>query len=336
MMIDGPVDVSGSTIKIDNSGRLDNLYKVARKAKESRNHNQAYKYYEQLHIEDPDNWEPALYSAFYSAMYTVINDKPGSSVRTYGNKVSLSINYRSGISPCISIINNSLGNVFNLTEDIRDYEEFMKAVNTVSVEVDSICLYLKDIIEDEYERMRKEIIQCSYANNESDGAGIIIGSLEKSSYNKKNKWVRDSYLESVSNIQTIAQTKMLSFVEAVSKRRFEQYWVAKQDEKAVLEAERQMLVNQIACLNNDILLLPGYENMVQAHSEVDRLKQEKAHLGLFKKKKKAAKDAEIDAAIATFTVAYSYIGPSISTIQTQICESQKRVSDIEHELTRPR
>ena len=38
MMTDGPVDVSGSTVKIDNTNKLANLYEVARRAKNDENY----------------------------------------------------------------------------------------------------------------------------------------------------------------------------------------------------------------------------------------------------------------------------------------------------------
>ena len=45
MMIEGTVDVSGSTVKVDNSGELENLYQIARRSKTDNNSENAQKYY---------------------------------------------------------------------------------------------------------------------------------------------------------------------------------------------------------------------------------------------------------------------------------------------------
>ena len=67
MMIEGTVDVSGSTVKIDSSSELDNLYELARRAKDSNNYKNAAKYYDQILIKDPSSWEANLYSTCYGS-----------------------------------------------------------------------------------------------------------------------------------------------------------------------------------------------------------------------------------------------------------------------------
>ena len=44
MMVEGTVDVSGSTVKIDTSDELENLYQIARRAKNEKNAENAAKY----------------------------------------------------------------------------------------------------------------------------------------------------------------------------------------------------------------------------------------------------------------------------------------------------
>lgn len=76
MMIQGRVDVTGSTVKIDTSEKLDKLLKIARRAKDSENSENAAKYYELALLEDPSCWEASFYSVYFSAMnYTVGNIK---------------------------------------------------------------------------------------------------------------------------------------------------------------------------------------------------------------------------------------------------------------------
>ena len=73
MMADGPVEVQG-TVKIDSSKELDNLYSLARRAKDSDNHENAAKYYDMILLKDPDSWEANFYTVFFKAMVCKIGD----------------------------------------------------------------------------------------------------------------------------------------------------------------------------------------------------------------------------------------------------------------------
>lgn len=59
-------EVSG-TVKVDNSDKLESLYKLARRAKDTNNATDAIKYYEMILIEDPNSWEAILYSKSFKA-----------------------------------------------------------------------------------------------------------------------------------------------------------------------------------------------------------------------------------------------------------------------------
>lgn len=67
MMVDGTVEVKG-TVKIDTSSELQNLYQIARRAKDSDNTAQAEKYYDQILVKDPDSWEAYFYAVYFKAM----------------------------------------------------------------------------------------------------------------------------------------------------------------------------------------------------------------------------------------------------------------------------
>ena len=68
MMIEGVVDVSGSTVKIDTSNELENLYQVARRAKNENNAANAAKYYDMILAKDPTSWEASFYTVYFQAM----------------------------------------------------------------------------------------------------------------------------------------------------------------------------------------------------------------------------------------------------------------------------
>ena len=68
MMVEGTVDVSGSTIKVDTSVELANLYQIARRAKDDNNSENAEKYYDMILVKDPTSWEAAFYAVYFKAM----------------------------------------------------------------------------------------------------------------------------------------------------------------------------------------------------------------------------------------------------------------------------
>lgn len=59
-MIDGPVDVSGSVIKIDNSGSIDNYLKMAERAYESNNNKETENYCNRIIEIEPNNYKALL------------------------------------------------------------------------------------------------------------------------------------------------------------------------------------------------------------------------------------------------------------------------------------
>ena len=68
MMIEGTVDVTGSTVKIDTSRELANLYQIARRARDDNNGENAARYYDMVLIKDPTSWEASFYVVYFRAM----------------------------------------------------------------------------------------------------------------------------------------------------------------------------------------------------------------------------------------------------------------------------
>lgn len=60
MMIEGTVDVSGSTVKVDNTASIANYYKMAESAYESSNQKEAERYCNKIIEIDPDNYKAWL------------------------------------------------------------------------------------------------------------------------------------------------------------------------------------------------------------------------------------------------------------------------------------
>ena len=94
MMVEGTVDVSGSTVKIDTSDELTNLYQLARRARSENNSETAAKYYDMILQKAPNSWEAAFYSTYYQAANCKI----------------------AGITSAANSITNCLPNVFAMIE----------------------------------------------------------------------------------------------------------------------------------------------------------------------------------------------------------------------------
>lgn len=73
MMVEGTVSVEG-TVRIDTSSELQNLYQIARRAKDSNNSENAQKYYDMILVKDPNSWEASFYVGYYSAMQCKIGE----------------------------------------------------------------------------------------------------------------------------------------------------------------------------------------------------------------------------------------------------------------------
>lgn len=111
MMVEG-------IVKIDNSEKLNNLYKLARQAKESNDAENAVKYYDLIMQEEPNSWEAYFYNVYFRATQTKILF----------------------IESAANSIKNCLNTVFDLIKNNEDSVEMKKLqVGEVAVRVKLIC-----------------------------------------------------------------------------------------------------------------------------------------------------------------------------------------------------
>ena len=112
MMIEGTVDVTGSTVKVDTSGELANLYQIARRAKDDDNGENAAKYYDMILVKDPTSWEASFYVVYFKAMECKI-----AQIRSAGISVG-----------------NCVDTVLKLIKDnVKNKEDQIKAVQEISI-----------------------------------------------------------------------------------------------------------------------------------------------------------------------------------------------------------
>ena len=110
------VEVTGK-VKIDTSDELNNLYILARRARNDKNNENAQKYYEQILIKDPSSWEATFYSTYFQSMNCTLGE-----VNEAANRIC-----------------NCEETVFNLIKDnVIDAEERLKIVDEVASNLISI------------------------------------------------------------------------------------------------------------------------------------------------------------------------------------------------------
>lgn len=129
MMIEGSVDVSGSTVKVDTSEELDNLYKMATRARQGADFEGAAKYYELILFKNANSWEAVFYAPTMKALAEekkrVITQ---GSNRDY-NQIHLAILDR------VSAITNAMTSAMKLINKITSDEEKLEAVKRVAKDV---------------------------------------------------------------------------------------------------------------------------------------------------------------------------------------------------------
>ncbi len=130
MIIEGTVDVSGSTIKVDNTSHLDNLYKLSRRLRDEK-HPDAPKYYEMILIEDPTSWEATFYIVYCKAIHAPLNQIAG-----YATKIITCS------TSALDLIKNNINN-----QDAQ-----CKAYSEIADKVYHLANHYEDLAENYYEK----------------------------------------------------------------------------------------------------------------------------------------------------------------------------------------
>ncbi|MBQ9557510.1 MAG: hypothetical protein IJU94_02785 [Clostridia bacterium] len=147
VMIDRMVVEHTGHVKIDSTDELNNLYVLARRARDDGNSTNAQKYYEQIIIKAPSDWEANFYTVYYQSMNCKIAEIGLAAIR----------------------MTNCESTVFNLIKNnIHDYSEKKKAVEQVVAALISISLMLFSSYKEFYDgidAMIKDRFVQQYANN---------------------------------------------------------------------------------------------------------------------------------------------------------------------------
>ncbi len=132
----GIVDVSGSTVKVDSSKELDNLYQIARRAKENNNGENAAKYYDMILVKDPTSWEAAFYVVYFQATTCKIIEIQSAAI---------------SVSNCIDTV------LMLIKDHVQGKDEQIKAANEVATRCISIAQMLYNGAMNHYNGINSEI-----------------------------------------------------------------------------------------------------------------------------------------------------------------------------------
>lgn len=208
MMIEGIVDVSGSTVKVDNTSFVQKYLENARRAKEKTDWEEVEKYYNMVEQNDPQNIEAIFYSAYGKVMLSLTESdrfKRKQKFDVFGKSISIIDDYfdpdRSDeLIPLIEAMSDDLirltksSYVFTATKNSNDsrYTEIMM-IKVEQKFIESI----KNIIEKDNNPKLYYILRCHYESlilNKTLGDNIREQYVQKlEECNKELKKIDPSY-----------------------------------------------------------------------------------------------------------------------------------------------
>lgn len=150
LMIEGTVDVSGSTIKVDNTASVQNYLANARRAKEKTDWEDAEKYYNLVEQNDPENIEAVFYSAYAKAMLSLVEAdavKRKQKFEVFGKSISIiddhyNIEKANELKPIIQQMSADLIRLSNTrgTRDTSDKAKYARTDSQLCTDVEQLFI----------------------------------------------------------------------------------------------------------------------------------------------------------------------------------------------------
>lgn len=327
MMIEGTVDVQG-TVKVDNSAFVEKYLANARRAKEKEDWEETEKYYNMVEQNDPDNIEAIFYSAYGKAKTSLTDGdvyKRAATFKVLKNCISVvddhyKVERREENKEAIIAMGIDLGKMvcsnFVFTEWKNGYGTVTK---TNKGETISMFSGLLDAFKETMDNIQKVDDQ-PYLHE----AAIAFYSIAmQTGYWKKDflqRWIDEEKRE----------------LESVRKKTIDAYWAEHADEKTALDLEKSSLDAQVADLNKQMDALPEVATVKDLESQIAAKTKEKDGLGLFKGKEKKALQEQIDGLKSRLTEAEKAKETASASYKESIANLQKRIDEINTELTKDR
>lgn len=355
MMVEGTVDVSGSTVKVDNERKIENLRTLADRAKAEGDTETAAKYFEELLKEDPNNWEANFYTIYYAAHNIKI-----AQIGSAANRVSNIIDTVFGLiketlatqeeqnaakeEVAGAVLNFASYLIPNATNHLGDSLESMhEALENWMVPIGLMCLHLGDSVIkyfEDYEMAEKIYgVVCNFK-----------GMLSEVESGRQILNIANQRLEPMVEAREKKEREEKEAIAAAAKKRTEEYWACHTEERQQLETEkrdllenRKYLNSQIEGLRKKLDAIPSISMRDEKQKMMNELKGQLKSLGFFKGKEKKNLQSRIDELgheMEQLTVSIenekSSIHHKINEITDEIKKVDKRVGEIAIELTKER
>ena len=354
MMVEGTVDVSGSTVKVDNERKIENLRTLADRAKAEGDTETAAKYFEELLKEDPNNWEANFYTIYYAAhnikiaqigsaanrvsniidtVYSLIKENlhTPDEQKAAGREVAYAVaDFSSYLIP------NATNNLGTTTESIdKAVDEWLVPICLMNIHVgDSLVKYFGDY----------EIAEKAYA---------VVANFTGMEITETGRQVMDLAKSRLAPIREEKAKRELAEKEAIAaaaKKRTEEYWTCHTEERQQLETEKRALLEKRKYLNSQIEelrkkldVIPSISIRDEKQKMMNELKEQLKSLGFFKGKEKKSLHTRIDELgheMEQLTISIenekSSIQHKINEITDEIKKVDKHVGEITIELTKER
>lgn len=354
MMVEGTVDVSGSTVKVDNERKIENLRTLADRAKAEGDTETAAKYFEELLKEDPNNWEANFYTIYYAAhnikiaqigsaanrvsniidtVYSLIKENlhTPDEQKAAGREVAYAVaNFSSYLIP------NATNNLGTTTESIdKAVDEWLVPICLMNIHVgDSLVKYFGDY----------EIAEKAYA---------VVANFTGMEITETGRQVMDLAKSRLAPIREEKAKRELAEKEAIAaaaKKRTEEYWTCHTEERQQPETEKRALLEKRKYLNSQIEelrkkldVIPSISIRDEKQKMMNELKEQLKSLGFFKGKEKKSLHTRIDELgheMEQLTISIenekSSIQHKINEITDEIKKVDKHVGEITIELTKER
>lgn len=354
MMVEGTVDVSGSTVKVDNERKIENLRTLADRAKAEGDTETAAKYFEELLKEDPNNWEANFYTIYYAAhnikiaqigsaanrvsniidtVYSLIKENlhTPDEQKAAGREVAYAVaNFSSYLIP------NATNNLGTTTESIdKAVDEWLVPICLMNIHVgDSLVKYFGDY----------EIAEKAYA---------VVANFTGMEITETGRQVMDLAKSRLAPIREEKAKKELEEKEAIAaatKRRTEEYWSCHEEERKQLEAQMESLLENRKHLNSQVEVLrkemdnvPSIAVRDEKQKAMGDLKEQLKSLGFFKGKEKKSIQARIDELkhemeqlTASIESEKAPLQQKISELMGEVRKLDEQVGTITIELTKER
>ena len=285
MMIEG-------TVKVDNTDRLNNLYVLARRAREDDNTADAAKYYAEIRLEDPNSWEAAFYGVLYKAMDCVIGQiesAANSITNCLSSSSDLILKYvpkeeqRDAYTDMIlgavaagDVLYNGALNSYNSSTYDDRFKDFISRAGATLLLMCAAGKMAEDRFQD-YELAEKVYLQCIKTANTCNDTRRFA------------------------EIPQQHMSKLGGKAKEAKRKRVKEYWDSHPEEKRDLdnqkeklkEKERQLSI-MIADIENNINSLPSKVIVDEYEGKINEKKRMMNSLGLFRGKEKKAIQSEID------------------------------------------